>query len=108
MRAVQPEHSALCLHVVPAAAPHRATPHPHTPPFGKVQSAHSALELDNVPYGRNGSFAVSLWMRRLPGSDSSGVTFGYLFSHSGVAATSGASPNEVRGLAAHILVASLP
>jgi hypothetical protein len=67
-----------------------------------VQSAQNALELDNVPYGLNGSFAVNLWMRRLPNSNTSGVTFGYLFSHTGVAAASGASPNEVGTLAAPV------
>ena len=52
------------------------------------------MVLDTVPYASNGSFAVNLWMRRLPGSNTSGVAFQYLYSHTGVAKTSGQSPNQ--------------
>ena len=55
--------------------------------------------LDNVPYAINGSFTLNLWMRRLPDSNTSGTTFQYLFSHTGVAAASTVSPNQARGSA---------
>ena len=54
------------------------------------------MVLDTVPYASNGSFAVNLWMRRLPGSNTSGDAFQYLYSHTGVAKTSGQSPNQAR------------
>lgn len=53
--------------------------------------------LDTVPYASNGSFAVSLWMQRLPGSDTSGELFQYLYSHTGLGGqTTGQAPNKVR------------
>lgn len=53
------------------------------------------MTLDTVPYASNGSFALSLWMRRLPGASVEGSLFQYLFSHGGVADTSAQSPNQV-------------
>eukprot|EP00887_Chlorella_sp_A99_P005410 scaffold1.g5410.t1 len=61
------------------------------------RAAKNALLLDNLPYALNGSFAISLWMRRLPGADTSGATFQYLFSHAGVGAASTYSPNQANG-----------
>ena len=49
-----------------------------------------------MPYALNGSFAVSLWMRRLPDSNFSGDAFQYLYSHTGVASVAALSPNQVR------------
>jgi len=71
-----------------------------TPSFHRLcilslQAAENAIQLANAPYGISGAFAVNIWMRRNPGSDTSGKTFQYIFSHTGIAAASGTSPNQV-------------
>ncbi|GAB4817823.1 hypothetical protein N2152v2_004869 [Parachlorella kessleri] len=68
--------------------------------FGSVVSCNDtdldAVVLDNVPYGLDGSFAISLWMRRLPDSNFSGDAFQYIYSHSGIATAAAYSPNQVQ------------
>jgi hypothetical protein len=62
-----------------------------------MQEHQNSVMLDTVPYASNGSFAVSLWMRRLPGSNTSGDLFQYLYSHTGLMGqTTGQAPNKVR------------
>lgn len=65
-------------------------------PLPPLQTDKNALLLDNVPYARNGSFAVSLWMRRVPGSNLSGDVFQYLFSHTNAGQGGAAAANQVR------------
>ena len=56
--------------------------------FGQVpycrRNMQNAILLENVPYGRNGSFAVNFWMRRVDTSNEAldGRSYGYLFAHS--------------------------
>ena len=61
-----------------------------------MQSNKNAMLLDNVPYAANGSFAASLWMRRMPGSNTSGDVFQYLFSHTNAGQGGAAAANQVR------------
>ncbi|PRW58639.1 hypothetical protein C2E21_2984 [Chlorella sorokiniana] len=60
-------------------------------------ASRSAIILDNVPYASNGSWAINLWMRRLPSSSANGSLFQYLFSHTGPGSQSGfgETPNTV-------------
>jgi hypothetical protein len=56
--------------------------------FGQVpycrRNMQNAILLENVPYGRSGSFAVNFWMRRVDISNEAldGRSYGYLFAHS--------------------------
>lgn len=62
-----------------------------------VQEGRNAVLLDTVPYASNGSFAINLWMRRLPGSSYDGELHQYLYSHTGLehATISGQVANKV-------------
>ena len=74
-----------------------------------LQEAQTELVLDSVPYAANGSFTVNLWMRRLPGSNSSYRSnsssgnssasyqlYQYLYSHAGDAPSGPSqSPSQV-------------
>jgi hypothetical protein len=51
------------------------------------------VELDNVPYGANGSWAINLWMRA---QSLQGDLFEYVYSHNSTAPDpSGWGPNQV-------------
>ncbi|KAI3433615.1 hypothetical protein D9Q98_003424 [Chlorella vulgaris] len=72
------------------------------PTFGRAlncsQEGRNAVLLDTVPYASNGSFAINLWMRRLPGSSYDGELHQYLYSHTGLehATISGQVANKVQ------------
>ncbi|KAL4426385.1 hypothetical protein ABPG77_004679 [Micractinium sp. CCAP 211/92] len=70
------------------------------PVFGSVvncsRGAQDAILLDTVPYAAYGSFAINLWMRRLPGANLNGSYYSYLYSHTGATISAvGQSPNQV-------------
>ena len=59
----------------------------------KMQAENSVVELDDVPYGQNGSWAINIWMRV---QSLDGSLFEYVYSHNSTAPDpSGWAPNQV-------------
>ena len=65
-----------------------------------AQDLDSMVELDDVPYGANGSWGINLWMRV---QSVDGNLFEYVYSHNSSALDpSGWGPNQVPCL--HVLL----